>query len=71
MSKLQEEHNVLKDSFNVLGQEKNESQIAKKAVMDQALMAKTHLPSLQAKLDNVKGNSSDEVRDKIIDNFIQ
>lgn len=39
--------------------------------MDQTLMAETHLSSLQAELDNVKGNPSDEVRDKIIDNFIQ
>lgn len=54
---------MLKDSFNVLGKEKNESQIAKKAVMDQTLMAETHLSSLQAELDNVKGNPSDEVRE--------
>lgn len=70
MSKLQDEHNVLKESFALLSKEKNEREIVEKTTMDRALMAETQLTSLWTELDNLKVNPNEELRDRIIEEYI-
>lgn len=41
MSKLHDEHSVLKESFAILSKEKNEQKLVEKAAMDLASMAET------------------------------
>lgn len=71
ISKLREEHNILNDSFIILGKEKTDAQEAKKEATDRAVITETQLSSLQTELDRVKDNPSEEVREKVIDKYIQ
>lgn len=54
-----------------MGKEKNDAQEAEKKATDRAVITETQLSSLQTELDRVKDNPSEEVREKVIDKYIQ